>query len=342
MTMRRMLLLPLTPIYTAVVRWKRVQYTKGRRTPQRLAQAVISVGSVSAGGAGKTPFVLMLADVLGRREYAVRILTRGYRRESREVERVDPEGDARRFGDEPMLLARRSRAPVYVGADRYAAGLLAEKEPARGLVIHLLDDGFQHRRLARELDIVLLTQRDVEGELLPAGDLREPLSALSEADVIVVREEESEALHAFLISRVWSRGEAPPIWLIRRSLEFGVGGGSLPKRLVAFCGIARPEGFTRMLEERGVRPTGVVTFRDHHRYVEEDVTRLIAEARRIGADGLVTTEKDAVKLTREMRERLEEIGPLVVAELRVELVDERGVMEQMISMVPRLDRRRNR
>lgn len=342
MSVRRTMLRPLIPVYAEIVSWKSGRFETGRSKTRALKDPVISVGSVSAGGAGKTPLVLLLADALLRRRYAVRILTRGYGRGSDEVERVDPGGDARRFGDEPMLLARRSGAPVYVAADRYEAGLLAEGLPAEGRVVHLLDDGFQHRRLARDLDIVLLTRRDVEDVLLPAGNLREPLSMLNKADVIVVREDEAEGLRHFISGLVRESGR-PSIWQIRRRLSMGAdGGGKLPEQALAFCGIARPEGFVSMLHAEGWRPAGTVVFRDHHRYGEADVRKLIRRAEEAGADGFVTTEKDAVKLTDGMRSRMERVGPVVTARMEVELVDEKAAIEQMIAMTPRLNRRRTR
>lgn len=353
MIRRRTLLLPLVPLYGAVVRWKRRMFAEGRLRSRSLDDVVISVGSVSAGGAGKTPVVLLLAKMLSRRGYAVRILTRGYGRRagygwgSRLVERVDPAGDAGRFGDEPVLLARRSGVPVYVGADRYRAGRLAEglrDERFRGSrqVVYLLDDGFQHRQLKRDLDLVLLTRKDVEDVLLPAGDLREPLSTLGDADVVVLREDEAASLGELLAGLKQGAG-SQPVWVVRRRLNLiTAGGGRLPMRPLVFCGIARPEGFLSMLEAEGLRPAATVIFGDHHGYGERDVDRLVERAKAAGADGFVTTEKDAVKLKAGMRGQMERVGPLVVPELRVELVDERAALQQMIAMVPRLDRRRNR
>ena len=150
---------PLVPVYGMVTGLKRGLARWGLLKQRWLVSPVISVGSCSAGGAGKTPVVLLLAKILTRRGYAVRILTRGYGRLSEAVERVDPAGEANWYGDEPMLLAQRSAAAVFVGADRYEAGLLAEEEPAgNATVVHLLDDGFQHRRLGRDIDIVLVTR----------------------------------------------------------------------------------------------------------------------------------------------------------------------------------------
>ena len=178
MRLRRPLLLPLSPLYGAVLAVKRQMFRAGRLKQQRLANVVISIGSVSAGGAGKTPVVMALAGMLRRRGYAVTILTRGFGRAPKTIERVEPYGDAAWFGDEPVMMAQRTGVPVFVGADRYSAGLLAEQAEATGkIAVHLLDDGFQHRRLARDIDIVLLTEEDVDDALLPAGNLREPLSA---------------------------------------------------------------------------------------------------------------------------------------------------------------------
>ena len=342
MNARRTLLLPLVPIYGAVVQWKRRMFAEGWLRKRTLRDVVISVGSVSAGGAGKTPVVLLLADVLGRRGYAVRILTRGYGRGRSEVERVDPAGDADRYGDEPVLLARRSGVPVYVGADRYRAGRMAEETPSKGAVVYLLDDGFQHQRLRRDLDVVLLTRKDVEDGLLPAGHLREPLSALRAAEVVVLREDEAESLQGVVAGLARETG-MPRVWVIRRRLKLPISAfGPLPERPIAFCGIARPESFFGMLAEEGVRATTTVAFGDHHRYSERHIERLVKRAAQEGADGWVTTEKDAVKLTREMRSRLAAVGPMVVPELGVELVNERAVMEQMVAMVSRLNRRKGR
>jgi tetraacyldisaccharide 4'-kinase len=340
MSTRRPLLLPLAPLYGAALALKRRLFQWGWLKQRRLQNPVISVGSVSAGGAGKTPMVLMLARTLRHRGYDVRILTRGYKRSSNITARVEPFDDAAWHGDEPVLLAQRSGVPVYVGADRYEAGVMAEQaESSHGLVVHLLDDGFQHRRLARDVDIVLLTQADMEDSLLPAGDLREPLAALAEADVVVLREEEADSLRSIVAGLSGAKG-SPAIWVIRRSLSLGEGGEvALPSRPFAFCGIARPESFTRMLAAHGYEPMDTMIFPDHHAYDEGDMRRLLERARLIEANGFVTTEKDAVKLTPVLRDHLETIGPIVVARLSVELLDEQEALSQLIMMVGRLDRR---
>ena len=338
---RRPLLLPLTPLYRAAVAVKERLFAWGWLRQRRLEAPVICVGSLSAGGAGKTPVVLMLATMLRQRGYAPRILTRGYGRESKKVSRVEAFDDPRWHGDEPVLLAQRSGVPVYVGAERYAAGVMAEQEePTDKLVVHVLDDGFQHRQLARDVDIVLLTQEDVEDELLPGGNLREPLTALSRADVVVLREEEAEALRS-VAAEMHGPGRKPAVWVIRRLLSLGEGGEvALPTIPLAFGGIARPQNFLTMLARQGYEPAGTVLFADHHAYAEEDVVRLLREARRCAANGFVTTEKDAVKLTPMLRDRLETVGPIVVARLQVELLEEKDAVLELVGMVGRLDRRR--
>lgn len=339
MSIRRPLLLPLVPLYGAGLAIKRLMFRLGWLKRRKLAKPVISIGSVSAGGAGKTPMVIMMSTFLRQRGYAVTILTRGFGRAPKTVERVEPYGDATWFGDEPVLMAQRAGAAVFVGPDRYQAGLLAEQsEVTDRIAVHLLDDGFQHRKLERDLDIVLLTEEDVEDILIPAGNLREPLTMLREAGVIVVREEEAERLRSFLEKLGGSR-KRPALWVIRRRLSLGEGQTTLPGSPLAFCGIARPKGFTEMLLAEGTKPVKTVAFPDHHAYTENDIAHLLDQARQAGADGFMTTEKDAVKLTPGMREKLETIGPVVVTRLGLELADEQQALLQLISMVGRLDRR---
>jgi tetraacyldisaccharide 4'-kinase len=342
MSTRRPLLAPLAPLYGAALTVKKRLFQWGWLKQHRLDSPVISVGSVSAGGAGKTPMVLMLSRALRHRGYAVRILTRGYKRGSNLTTRVEPFDDAAWHGDEPVLLAQRSGVPVYEGADRYLAGVMAEQnEPTEKMVVHLLDDGFQHRRLVRDIDIVLLTRADVEDSLLPAGNLREPLSTLAEADILVLREEEADSLRS-VVAGLSKPKQQPVIWIIRRTLSLGEGGEvALPSRPFAFCGIARPEGFVAMLAAHGYEPMDTIIFPDHHAYGEDDIRRLLQGARRVEANGFVTTEKDAVKLTPILRDQLETLGPIVVARLSVELLDEPESLAQLISMVGRLDRRRH-
>src|ERR1039458_364463 len=172
----------LSSIFGAGVRVRNTLYDRGIARARKVRGPVVSVGNLSVGGSGKTPFVLLLGELLKAREVPFDILSRGYGRKKHDVTRVDPAGSPREFGDEPLLLARRLGVPVFVGEDRLEAGLFAER--TFGPQLHLLDDGFQHRALARDFDIVLVTPEDVRERLLPAGRLREPVHSLSRAEAI--------------------------------------------------------------------------------------------------------------------------------------------------------------
>ncbi len=315
-------LLPFVPLYRAGLAMAGLR----RESEHWLSHPVISVGSVSAGGAGKTPMVLLLIELLRKRGWSPVVLSRGYGRKSRGVERVNIAGDAQQFGDEPLLMARRSGAPVYVGANRCEAGMLAE-ERADAKTIYLLDDGFQHRRLGRDTDLALLTQRDTNDILLPAGDLREPVKAVRRADILVLRADEPRL--AEQVQEI-SGSANPVVWKIRRSISIR---GEQPKHPLVFCGIARPRNFFSMLRTGGYKPAARRTYADHHVYSDSDLHRLIRQAQRIDADGFLTTEKDAVKLSPVMREKLAFFFPVTVAQLDVELEDEDAAMDQLLELV---------
>jgi len=331
---------PLVPVYAAALRAKDLL----RGEPKKLAWSVVSVGSVSAGGAGKTPVVIALAKVLRDRGWRVDVLSRGYGRKGLGIAQVDTEREdaARMFGDEPVLIARATGVPVWVGTGRYAAGIAAErvvtdtgepqilrdaqddnpKKVAAGKekgAVHLLDDGFQHRRLQREVDIVLITAEDLDDALLPAGNRREPLEILQRADVVVIREEERGAVEA-RVSKLMRTGAL--LWSVHRRLRFPAPLGVLSAGLrpLAFCAIARPEGFAAALQEAGCGIIDVVIFDDHAAYTHRDMEQLIEIAGKLKASGFVTTEKDAVKLSAGLRAQLEIAGPVVVVALDAEFV----------------------
>jgi tetraacyldisaccharide 4'-kinase len=297
---------------------------------RRLVWPVVSVGSISAGGAGKTPVVIALANLLCSRGHAVNVLSRGYGRQSGAVARVQPNAPdaATRFGDEPVLIAASTGAPVWVGSDRHAAGRAAERA-AHGRGIHLLDDGFQHRQLARDFDIVLLTAEDLDDALLPAGNRREPFSALSRADALILREEEQAAVEPRI--RRYLRPDTP-IWLIRRSLHMP--DLSHAAAVLAFSGIARPDNFVDMLKSCGLRVIDSVAFPDHHRYTAADLRRLAQRIQSSGAQAFIITEKDAVKITPELRTSLEAVAPMRIAQLRVQFIDSDRVLADLEARFP--------
>jgi tetraacyldisaccharide 4'-kinase len=302
---------PLSVIFSAVVAARNAVYDRGLAAQQTLHHPVVSIGNLNVGGSGKTPFAIALGGLFAARGIAFDVLSRGYGRESTGAHAVTAESDPREVGDEPVLIASRLEAPVVVAAERIIAGRLAETlYPAR---LHLLDDGFQHRQLARQFDIVMLSARDLEGTLLPVGRLREPLSSLRRADAIVLADDvPSESLDAKL------PGLAARIWRVRRTLLLPE---PRPFHPVVFCGIAQPEPFFAQLRALGVNAAKEITFRDHYAYAVADLHKLAHTASEFGADGFITTEKDEVKLRYLSRSGAAELANLHVARLSTELVD---------------------
>jgi len=271
----------LSSVFGGAVRLRNSLYDNGALPARRLQGPVVSIGNLAVGGTGKTPFVILLGELLKSRSIAFDVLSRGYRRQSTGVAVVDPGGLPRDFGDEPLLIARRLQCPVVLGEERYRAGLLAEQR--FGPHLHLLDDGFQHRQLARDFDVVLVTPDDARDRLLPAGRLREPLTALGRADAVVLASGADPG--SFPLA-----GKA--VWRVRR----GIVTDGLPAHPLAFCGIARPQSFFAQLRKAGVDPAGEVVFPDHHAYTEKDLRDLQFVAEQNQAGGFVTTEKDAINL----------------------------------------------
>jgi tetraacyldisaccharide 4'-kinase len=302
---------PLSASFGAGVALRNALYDHGIFQVKKLARPVVSIGNISVGGTGKTPFVIALGQLLAARGIAVDVLSRGYGRSSTKIAMVDPNGSPAQFGDEPLLIAQKLQAPVIVGADRYEAGLLAEKSFSSKL--HLLDDGFQHRRLHRDFDIVLLPAEDQEGFLLPTGHLREPLSALSRADAVVLFDSQ----------------ERPPrpksIWRARRVIDPPTAIG----KTIAFSGIARPRQFLEGLKSSKLEITGALAFRDHHRYQQRDIDRLLDLKKQTGADNFVTTEKDLINLGT----LSSQLSPLLTAKLRIELESPEQALMELVKII---------
>lgn len=278
-------------LYGAGVRLVAAAWDGGWRRPRRAARPVVSVGALTAGGAGKTPVVRWLAAALQAAGTAPGILSRGYGSTGggapRVVDAARP--DARRDGDEPVLLARTlPGVPIVVGADRARGADLAI---ARGARLLILDDGFQHRRLHRDFDLVLWDGRAARahGALLPAGPLREPPGALRRADVVLSID----------------RGDGPPpeppgasatatgrlVTVCRQELRTGAA-------VHAISGIADPESFERGVRAAGFALTGATRFRDHHAFTADEIRDAAARAAAEGADVLATTAKDRVRWPR--------------------------------------------
>ena len=329
--MSRPYLAPLSAIYSAAIATKNLAY-ENPWFSAKLGWPVVSIGNLSVGGSGKTPLTIRLAELLTAEGIAVDVLSRGYGRTSTATERVDPSGDAERFGDEPLLIARRTGVPVFVSASRHQAGLLAEAGSAapdqpsayHQAHVHLLDDGFQHRQLARAVDIVVIHRSDFAERLLPAGRLREPLSALCRADFLALREEDAD-----LEPRLHQLNVTAPILWMQRSLTIPNELAGNAGKTIAFCGIARPDEFFSALIASDINVELALTFGDHHRYSREDINRLKTAAAEAHAVAFVTTEKDAVRLDPAMLQVLESVAPVRVARLEVSLRDEKSVVQQL-------------
>ena len=311
MNFSQSLLWPLTLPYAAAVSLRTRAYRSGLLREKRLDGIVISVGNLTTGGTGKTPMVLWIAERLAAEGKRVGILTRGYRGTT-----LAADGNANNSGatrgasssDEVQLLKHRlgDRVAIGVGADRFAHGSDLTR---KGVEWFVLDDGFQHLALARDVNIVLVdaTNPFGGGYLLPAGRLREPRTALARADIIVItRSEYTPAVQAAI--RHYS---AAPIFHARPSLDaiFPVAAAAttptptsdvaeklLGEKLFAFCGIGNPSAFVEDLRTWGYSVAGSEFFPDHHRYSQQDARHIESAARDAGATALICTEKDKFNL----------------------------------------------
>jgi tetraacyldisaccharide 4'-kinase len=288
------LLWPLTLPFGAAARLRAGAYQNGLLRQRRLDGIVISVGNLTVGGTGKTPMVLWIAERLIGEGKKLGILTRGYRGQL---------SDQTRSSDESQLLEARlgDQVAVGVGADRWARG---QELAARGVRWFVLDDGFQHLELARDVDLVLIDATNPlgGGHLLPAGRLREPKSALARADVIAI----TRSGHAPEVEAVIRRESDSPIFYAQMRLDsVHAWRGDYPgiedrnaraHRFFAFCGIGNPSAFVADLRGAGLAVVGHRFFRDHHRYDEQNARSLEQAARQAGADALLCTEKDVFNL----------------------------------------------
>jgi len=304
---------PLSVLYRAVTQTRLAAYNKGLLSVTKLPVPVISIGNLTTGGTGKTPLVEWVCRTLARKQRKVCILTRGYGRTNGGSRVVVSDGstvltNAAEAGDEPFLLAQNLKGlaavisdPNRIAAAKWALGNL-------GTQVFVLDDGFQHLALARDLNILTIDATNPwgGGKLLPAGRLREPRSGLSRADcVVVTRADQTDELFPLeaeiqnlagsrlivtshmTVKSVYSLNSETP-----KELR------SVPQPAAAFCAIGNPDSFFELLRRGGINPVFTRTFRDHHPYTQSEVESLIQESRKAGAQSIITTAKDAVKLPR--------------------------------------------
>lgn len=348
-------LLPLSAAYRVITQARLAAYRRGWFSATKLPAPVISVGNLTTGGTGKTPlveWVCRVAAKIGGDERAPRVcvLTRGYGRDNPKSQVVVSNGtellaNEREAGDEPFLLAENllGMAAVICNPDRVAAGKWASETLKTELFV--LDDGFQHLRLARDLDIVTIDATNPwgvgGGSLLPYGRLREPRSGLARADcVVITRTDQVEDL-ASIKTAIAEFAGAIPIFS-SRMVTSGIrrrGGEQVERNilasrsLAAFCGVGNPESFFDQLRREGIVPVVTRTFADHHRYSQSELNGLYQEAKARGASGLITTAKDAVKLSSYNFEL-----PCYVLEIKVSIDDE----DRLIEMIRKVQRSRSK
>ena len=273
-----------------------------------LGRPTISIGNITAGGTGKTPIAAAVAGILAERGENVCILTRGYGRKDQNERVVVSDGknvlaDARTGGDEPVELANRllGKAIVIADANRVSAAAWAIEN--FDVSVFVLDDGFQHRKAKRDLDIVLIDATNpFGGGMIPAGTLREPLANLKRADAIIITRSDLIDSTGELVEKLRAFDPNAPIFTAKnsitkiRDLKSGDSLSELPQRTFAFCALGNPNSFFELLKLNDCEPVGIKAFRDHYFYSENDITELTTEAKKAGADSLITTAKDAVKL----------------------------------------------
>lgn len=311
-------------------------YRTGLLSTRGLAVPVISVGNLTVGGSGKTPLVEVIALALSEMGERPAVISRGYGRRSRGVRIVADSGGvrlgARDGGDEPVLLAERlPGVPVVVGESRYDAGAIAvETCGASALVV---DDGFQHRTLRKDLEIVVISGSDPwgNGRLFPRGSLREPLSALKRAAMVVVtnpptRESTSDIAHvlrregsaAAVLSGVYN-----PTWIRRADADRAEAPRALAgRKVLALAGLASPRGFVATAGQLGMEIMALAEYPDHHWYTAEDIARIDAQVRETGAEAVLTTEKDWIRL----REIPRGDVPYWVLSIRLDMGADRGAL----------------
>jgi tetraacyldisaccharide 4'-kinase len=291
----------LDRLYARAAGHRRRWFERHPGARRRLQRPVISVGNLTVGGSGKTPMVAAIAQWLLDRGERPAILSRGYKRASAAdgvtivATNTGVHAAVDVAGDEPLMLARKlSGALVLVADDRHLAGTLAER--ALGATVHVLDDGFQHLPLARDVDVLMTRVGEIgSGRVLPFGRLREAPEAAARADVVVVLDTDLAGAR----SEAWSLGVSQVVaGRYRIDGAGGTGGAGEAGEAVkamAVAGIAQPDRFFDLLRQAGYDVLGTIGFSDHHRFAPRDVGRIAEAARAAGTTTVLTTEKDAVR-----------------------------------------------
>lgn len=309
--LKRALLWIPAKLYELGVRIRVVAYETEHLKSKSLRSTVISVGNITHGGTGKTPMVAYIARYLAEEGHRVAILTRGYSRKSKGRRALNAGApslsDYREYGDEPLMLARAlPRVPIVIDRNRYEGGSWAEREFSADALI--LDDGYQHLALARDLNLLLLDATDPFGgfEMAPFGRLREPLYGLKRADAVIVTRADRPTDQAQMAAIIkYFCGEKVPVMYVYSAITHlrHLATGEVYDiqefagwNVALLCGIGNPQAFSADILQTGMGITSEHFFDDHHDYTQEELDRVIESAQREGADAIVTTEKDAVRL----------------------------------------------
>ena len=332
---RALLWLPAR-LYEFGVRLRVAAYETDYLKPKRLDATVISVGNIAVGGTGKTPFVHYVARYLKEEGHSVAILTRGYGRESRgrrvlnDPEAPDRDGaeSYREFGDEPLMLARAlADVPIIIDKDRHESGIYAERE--FGADVLILDDAYQHLALARDLNILLLDATDPFAgfEMVPFGRLREPLYGLKRADAVIITRADRPFDQAQVNAIIkYFCGEKVPVMYVYSSIkrlrhlsgEAYEAGQFRGWNVSLMCGIGNPHAFADDILQVGINIVAEHFYVDHHPFTQQDLDEVTRAAREVGADAIITTEKDAVRLEGLSPAEI----PVYAAQLEIESEDE--------------------
>jgi len=333
-----LILPPFSALYSVAIRLRLAAYRRKLFSVSKLDATVISVGNITTGGTGKTPLVDWVCRVLANEGKRVCVLTRGYRRQNPNEQVVVSDGHTvlagvLAAGDEPLLLATNllGVAAVICNSNRAAAGQWAIDNLRSEVFV--LDDGFQHLRLARDLNIVTIDATNPwGGGMLPYGHLREPLSGLARADCVVLTRTEEPTDHVSLTTTLQKIVGQTPIFrsCMRASGLRRLNGAtvddspSIAQPVGAFCGVGNPKSFFNQLRREGYELAFERTFPDHYNYQQGDVNNILAEAKGRGARSILTTAKDAVKLS-----SLHFEMPCYVLEIRISIEDE----AHLVSMI---------
>jgi tetraacyldisaccharide 4'-kinase len=322
------LLLPVSGLYYIVVKIRNALYDVGFLPQRKLQGTVISVGNLTLGGSGKTPLVEYIARLMQNQGLKVALLSRGYARKKRIPLVIVSDGKnisvgVEIAGDEPLQLARNlSGAAIVVDKNRYQAGLKAQEK--YGVDLFILDDGYQHRKLARDVNILLVDGKNLfnTGLLFPAGKLREPVSSIKRADAVVLSEPLSESNEKIIKKKIVRyKADLPLFHCYRYPIGFYTVKGDKPlqdgffrsRNIFSLAAIAQPAAFEEDLRNMGFNLAKTHRFSDHHYYTRDEIETIAKSAKKTDIEAIITTQKDAVRLA-----HLKEVNPPLIY-LKIEM-----------------------